>query len=360
MMECQEQGHMSWVFQVVEVFPGGREGGTKRRALSPEDNWEGNTPLKKGMQQPYLSSATVSKPIVFPGVSWAIKMGGALLLEKRGSVGIPAPRPGSNAPPLPWAAGLLSPPLSLPCARNKSQGQLASPPSASGGAKKRPAQTLSVDAARKRSQLLDPAGVKFHTQKDEGHPPGLRERLPEVLTDAASPLAQIMSTVKEAAHRLSKSKMSLYAVLDLKKGASPEDIKKSYRKLALRYHPDKNPGNAQAAEIFKEINAAHAILSDSKKRKIYDQHGSLGIYLYDHFGEEGVRYYFILNSCWFKTLVILCTLLTCCCFCCCCGALKPPPEQDSGRKYQQNVQSQPPRSGAKRDFRSEENSKDDF
>uniref|UniRef100_G3R7N5 J domain-containing protein n=1 Tax=Gorilla gorilla gorilla TaxID=9595 RepID=G3R7N5_GORGO len=117
------------------------------------------------------------------------------------------------------------------------------------------------------------------------------------------------------------------------------------RKLALRYHPDKNPGNAQAAEIFKEINAAHAILSDSKKRKIYDQHGSLGIYLYDHFGEEGVRYYFILNSCWFKTLVILCTLLTCCCFCCCCGALKPPPEQDSGRKYQQNVQSQPPRSG---------------
>nr|XP_055233609.1 dnaJ homolog subfamily C member 5G isoform X7 [Gorilla gorilla gorilla] len=184
------------------------------------------------MQQPYLSSATVSKPIVFPGVSWAIKMGGALLLEKRGSVGIPAPRPGSNAPPLPWAAGLLSPSLSLPCARNKSQGQLASPPSASGGAKKRPAQTLSVDAARKRSQLLDPAGVKFHTQKDEGHPPGLRERLPEVLTDAASPLAQIMSTVKEAAHRLSKSKMSLYAVLDLKKGASPEDIKKSYRHLS--------------------------------------------------------------------------------------------------------------------------------
>ncbi|XP_063644925.1 dnaJ homolog subfamily C member 5G isoform X3 [Pan troglodytes] len=159
-----------------------------------------------------------------------------------------------------------------------------------------------------------------------------------------------MSTVKEAAHWLSKSEMSVYAVLDLKKGASPEDIKKSYRKLALRYHPDKNPGNAQAAEIFKEINAAHAILSDSKKRKIYDQHGSLGIYLYDHFGEEGVRYYFILNSCWFKTLVILCTLLTCCCFCCCCyfccGALKPPPEQDSGRKYQQNVQSQPPRSGA--------------
>ncbi|KAK2092218.1 hypothetical protein P7K49_028746 [Saguinus oedipus] len=108
-----------------------------------------------------------------------------------------------------------------------------------------------------------------------------------VLTDAASPPAQIMSTVNQTARPLSKSGTSLYAVLELKKGASPEDIKKSYRKLALRYHPDKNPGDAQAAEIFKEINTAHAILSDSKKRKIYDRHGSLGIYLYDHFGEEG-------------------------------------------------------------------------
>ncbi|KFO23343.1 DnaJ like protein subfamily C member 5G [Fukomys damarensis] len=109
-----------------------------------------------------------------------------------------------------------------------------------------------------------------------------------------------MSHVDEAARRLSKSGTALYAVLELKKGASPEDIKKSYRKLALQYHPDKNPGNPQAAEIFKEINTAHAILSDPKKRKIYDQHGSFGIYLYDHFGEDGVRYYFIVNSCWFK------------------------------------------------------------
>lgn len=68
----------------------------------------------------------------------------------------------------------------------------------------------------------------------------------------------------------------------------------------MKYHPDKNPGDAQAAEIFKEINTAHSILSDPKKQKIYNQHGSLGIYLYDHFGEEGVRYYFTVNSCWFK------------------------------------------------------------
>ncbi|XP_049508346.1 dnaJ homolog subfamily C member 5G [Panthera uncia] len=166
-----------------------------------------------------------------------------------------------------------------------------------------------------------------------------------------------MAHLDEAAHRLSKSGTTLYAVLELKKGASPEDIKKAYRNLALKYHPDKNPGNAQATEIFKEINTAHSILSDPKKRKIYDRHGSLGIYIYDHFGEEGVTYYFTLNSCWFKTLVLLCALLTCCCCCCCCcfccGTLKPPSE-DVARRYQQNVQNQPPRSGNKRNFRRED------
>uniref|UniRef100_A0A8C8YQK5 DnaJ heat shock protein family (Hsp40) member C5 gamma n=1 Tax=Prolemur simus TaxID=1328070 RepID=A0A8C8YQK5_PROSS len=182
-----------------------------------------------------------------------------------------------------------------------------------------------------------------------------------------------MSQVEEAARRLSKSGRSLYAVLELKKGASPEDVKRAYRSLALKYHPDKNPGNPQAAEIFKEINTAHAILSDPKKRKIYDQHGSLGIYLYDHYGEEGVRYYFTMNSCWFKdkcfcplifwTLIILCVLLTCCCCCCCCcfccGTLKPPPEEVTRRRYEQNVQREPPRPGAKSHFRNNEYDEDD-
>ncbi|GAB5569966.1 dnaJ homolog subfamily C member 5G isoform X2 [Prionailurus iriomotensis] len=117
-----------------------------------------------------------------------------------------------------------------------------------------------------------------------------------------------MAHLDEAAHRLSKSGTTLYAVLELKKGASPEDIKKAYRNLALKYHPDKNPGDAQATEIFKEINTAHSILSDPKKRKIYDRHGSLGIYIYDHFGEEGVTYYFTLNSCWFKGHLSSCVL----------------------------------------------------
>ncbi|CAK6434974.1 unnamed protein product [Pipistrellus nathusii] len=173
-----------------------------------------------------------------------------------------------------------------------------------------------------------------------------------------------MTQVEEAARRLSKTGTSLYAVLELKKGASPDEIKKAYRRLALKYHPDKNPGDAQSAEIFKEINSAHAILSDHKKRKIYDQHGSLGIYLYDHFGEDGVKYYFRMNSCWFKTLVILCVLLTCCCCCCCCcfccGTLKPPPTEEIGKKkYQQNVQTQPGQAGNKANFRKSEDDDED-
>nr|XP_021580209.2 dnaJ homolog subfamily C member 5G isoform X1 [Ictidomys tridecemlineatus] len=187
-----------------------------------------------------------------------------------------------------------------------------------------------------------------------------------------------MAHVDEAARRLSQTGTSLYAVLELKKGASPEEIKKAYshspsppypsfgyclgRRLALQYHPDKNPGNPQAAEVFKEINTAHAILSDPKKRKIYDKHGSLGIYLYDHYGEEGVTYYFTLNSCWFKTLVLLCALLTCCCCCCCCcfccGALQPPSEETSKRKYQQNVRTQPRRAGARNSSSDDDDSDD--
>lgn len=74
----------------------------------------------------------------------------------------------------------------------------------------------------------------------------------------------------------------------------------SRRKLALKFHPDKNPDNPEAAEKFKEINNAHAILNDPTKRNIYDKYGSLGLYVAEQFGEENVNTYFVLSSWWAK------------------------------------------------------------
>jgi len=65
-----------------------------------------------------------------------------------------------------------------------------------------------------------------------------------------------------------------YEVLGVKKGASAEELKKAYRKLAVKYHPDKNPGDKQAEERFKEINEAYAVLSDPKKKEQFDRFGS--------------------------------------------------------------------------------------
>ncbi|MBI1922087.1 MAG: J domain-containing protein [Geobacter sp.] len=67
-----------------------------------------------------------------------------------------------------------------------------------------------------------------------------------------------------------------YEVLGLKKGATPDEIKKAYRKLAVKYHPDKNPGDKAAEEKFKQINEAYAVLSDPQKRQQYDAFGSSG------------------------------------------------------------------------------------
>ncbi|NKI27155.1 J domain-containing protein [Arenibacter sp. 6A1] len=64
-----------------------------------------------------------------------------------------------------------------------------------------------------------------------------------------------------------------YKVLDLDKGASQSDIKKAYRKLARKYHPDINPNNKEAEKKFKEINEAHMVLSNPENRKKYDQYG---------------------------------------------------------------------------------------
>ena len=69
------------------------------------------------------------------------------------------------------------------------------------------------------------------------------------------------------------TKRDLYEVLGISRNASPDEIKKAYRKLAIQYHPDKNPGDKSAEEKFKEIAEAYAILSDPEKRSRYDRFG---------------------------------------------------------------------------------------
>ncbi len=70
-------------------------------------------------------------------------------------------------------------------------------------------------------------------------------------------------------------KEDLYQILNVSKDASKEEIKKAYKKLARKYHPDVNPGNKKAEDQFKKISTAYAVLSDPKKRAQYDQYGAV-------------------------------------------------------------------------------------
>jgi molecular chaperone DnaJ len=72
------------------------------------------------------------------------------------------------------------------------------------------------------------------------------------------------------------AKKDFYALLNVTRIATPEEIKKAYRKLAMQYHPDKNPGNKKAEEKFKEFSEAYEVLGDPKKREMYDQFGHAG------------------------------------------------------------------------------------
>jgi len=136
--------------------------------------------------------------------------------------------------------------------------------------------------------------------------------------------------------RLSRSGNSLYELFDIPKTSTDADIKKKYRRLALKYHPDKNPDNEEAEEMFKKINHANSILTDEKKRQLYDEYGSFGLYIADQVGDEFVGSVMMVQSGWFKALFGVCCLLTgcyfcCCCLCCCCGCCgkcKPKVDDD--------------------------------
>jgi len=73
------------------------------------------------------------------------------------------------------------------------------------------------------------------------------------------------------------AKQDYYQVLGVEKNASPEEIKRAYRRMAIKYHPDKNPGNKEAEAKFKECAEAYEVLSDPDKRKQYDQYGHEGL-----------------------------------------------------------------------------------
>ena len=76
---------------------------------------------------------------------------------------------------------------------------------------------------------------------------------------------------------MAEQKRDYYEVLGVQKGCSDDELKKAYRKVAKKYHPDLNPGDAEAEAKFKEANEAYAILSDAEKRQRYDQFGHAGV-----------------------------------------------------------------------------------
>src|SRR5271166_6441892 len=68
-----------------------------------------------------------------------------------------------------------------------------------------------------------------------------------------------------------------YGLLGVARNATEAEIKSAYRKLAMQHHPDRNPGNKDAEAKFKKIGAAYEVLSDARKRKLYDQYGEAAV-----------------------------------------------------------------------------------
>jgi molecular chaperone DnaJ len=90
-----------------------------------------------------------------------------------------------------------------------------------------------------------------------------------------SPTDSIIPTIQSGVSTMKE--MDYYEILEISRNATGAEIKKAYRKLALKYHPDKNPGDKEAEERFKYINEAYGVLSDDEKRSIYDRYGKEGL-----------------------------------------------------------------------------------
>ncbi len=73
------------------------------------------------------------------------------------------------------------------------------------------------------------------------------------------------------------AKRDFYEVLGVERSASEAELKKAYRRLAMKFHPDRNPDDKDAEEKFKEANEAYEVLSDADKRAAYDRHGHAGV-----------------------------------------------------------------------------------
>ena len=99
---------------------------------------------------------------------------------------------------------------------------------------------------------------------------------------------------------MAQEKRDYYEVLGVSKTATDAEIKKAYRKLAMKYHPDYNPGDKNAEEKFKEVNEANEVLSDPKKRQLYDQYGFAGVdpaYAAQNGGGPPLPWHSV-HSCW--------------------------------------------------------------